>query len=224
MPLPRSLPALLLFLLGAAAGAHAAEPAALIPRDAHCAPLVPRAGAPRLCIRGNAVLSEGVYRALLTPPADVRADEESAASVQHALTTFLMRAGYTLGSVAVTVEGKDLLADVDEGQLERVVLRGRLTWRALRLWLGLNIPSGVFNQGELERQLVRLREELELERAWYQLVPTKGLAHSGPQVDDLKVLQSLGVAETHHPFELHVFVDEPSWRSGPSEGAVRLIR
>ncbi|MBF5043914.1 hypothetical protein FGE12_16050 [Aggregicoccus sp. 17bor-14] len=173
-----------------------------------------RPGAPRLCIRGNAVLAEGVYRALLSPPPDVRADEEAAANVQGQLSSFLTRAGYTLGSVAVTVEGPDLLADVDEGQLERVVLRGRLSWRALRLWLGLSIPSGVFNQGALEQQLTRLREELRLERVWYELVPTRGVTHTGPQADELAVLQSLGVAEVRHPFELHVFVQEPAWREG----------
>lgn len=212
-----ALPLLLLLLCGgpARAQARAPSPAASLPADAHCEPLVARAGAPRLCIRGNAVLAEGVYRALLAPPADVSADEETAAQVQHALGAFLTRAGYALGSVAVTVEGADLLADVDEGQLERVVLRGRLTWRALRLWLALSIPSGVFNQGELERQLRRLRQELGLQHVWYQLVPTRGVAHSGPQVDELAVLQSLGVAEARHPFELHVFVDEPAWRSGP---------
>ncbi len=214
---PRPLLPLLLLVLVWGSPTRAAEAVAApgLPADAHCAPLAARDGAPRLCIRGNAVLAEGVYRALLTPPADVRADEESAAHVQQRLTSFLTRAGYTLGNVAVTVEGEDLLADVDEGQLERVVLRGRLTWRALRLWLGLSIPSGVFNQGEMERQLQRLRAELQLQHVWYKLVPTRGEQHRGPQVDELAVLQSLGVAEARHPYELHVFVEEPAWRSGP---------
>ena len=81
-----------------------------------------------LHFHGNTVMPEEVYRAVLSLPLDAAADRITAASVREQLEAFLHRSGYDLARVEAHVRtARDLEVDIDEGQLEKVVFRGRLT-------------------------------------------------------------------------------------------------
>jgi len=103
---------------------------------------------------------------------------------------------------------------IDEGRLEKVVFRGRLTLKTLRFKLGLPIPFDVYNRAQLEREGAALAESLGLTGLRFELVPTMQVDHLGPQLDDLGAIQGHSLIAPKRPFELHVFFDQLSWRSG----------
>src|SRR5690606_16132732 len=115
-----------------------------------------------LHFRGNKVLPEEVYRTVLKLPPQAAPDEATAEAVREQLQTFLRVAGYEISHVVTTVTDGGVEVDLDEGQLEKVVFKGRLTVQTVRFKLALDIPHDVFNRPDLERQVAQLSEELGL--------------------------------------------------------------
>src|SRR5579872_6172904 len=70
-------------------------------------------------LRGNQVLPDEVYLAVLSLPPDAIADNATAAWVHDQILGFLIRAGYELAQVRVTATNGGLDVDIDEGQLEK---------------------------------------------------------------------------------------------------------
>jgi hypothetical protein len=167
-------------------------------------------------LHGNEVLPDEVYRALLERPV-APATAEMAAAMATRLESFLHQAGYTLATVeGQLVEGRVVLL-MNEGLLEKVVFRGRLTFQMIRLKLALDLPRDVFNQPALERQLAQLSSQLGIDAPEYELVPTAVVEHVGPQVDSLGPLGTLkGAALLHprHQYELHLYFKEREWPTG----------
>ena len=83
--------------------------------------------APRLNVHGNKVLLTEVYAALADLSANDVVDDDTAREVQQRLLTFLRKSGYELAEVQVRADPDGFDVTVDEGQLEKVVFRGRLT-------------------------------------------------------------------------------------------------
>ncbi|MBS2028466.1 MAG: hypothetical protein JST54_11220 [Deltaproteobacteria bacterium] len=176
-------------------------------------------GGVELRFNGNKVLAEEVYRAVLDLSPTAKADAETAKLVQARLETLLHRAGYELGTVRTrVVDGRAISVDIDEGQLEKVVFRGKLTLKTLRFKLALQLPGEIFNRPELERQLRTLPAELGMDPVWYELVPTKAIKTARPQVESLGPLNDIQGYEVLRPqsaYELHVFFTEHDWDTGP---------
>ncbi len=169
-------------------------------------------------VEGAQVLAPDVYLAVLELPDDAKADAATAALVQQQLQAFLKKSGYELADVQVGVAGDRLLVHVQEGVLEKVVFRGRLTFQMLRLKLGLDLPREVFNRPQLERELARLARQLSIDMPSYELVATEEVKHQGPQVVDLGPLAAIKGLALVHPqadYELHVFFAEREWTTGP---------
>jgi hypothetical protein len=170
----------------------------------------------QLEIRGNLVLPEGVYLSVLkAPPGPPTLEKVNELRAQA--EAFLEGAGYSLANVDGHLEGAAIVLTVDEGQLEKVVFRGRLTLQMVRLKLALDVPHGVYNRPALERQLHRLSQDLGIEEPQLELVPSRVVGHSGPQVDSLGPLGTIGGATLVHPlqqYELHVLFRDREWGQG----------
>src|SRR3954465_7836391 len=106
--------------------------------------------APLLVFRGNVALLEDVYRSFLDLPASTRANPPTARTVSTRLASFLHRAGYALATVRARAEGEQIVVDIDEGRLDKVIFLGGGAFETLRLRLDLNIPNDVFNHPDPE--------------------------------------------------------------------------
>ncbi len=174
--------------------------------------------APLLVFRGNAALLEDVYRSYLDMPASTKATPSSARSVATRLASFLHRAGYALATVRAHVEGEQIVVDVDEGRLDKVIFLGGGAFETLRLRFDLNIQHDVFNQPDLERQLTAMARRLGLGEFAYEIVPVPNVAVPKVQLDDFDPIEkiSLGVVRPGRPYELHILVQPGRFRPGIS--------
>ena len=70
--------------------------------------------------------------------------------------------------------------------MNRVVFRGRGSFKTIRFQLALEVPHNVFNALELRRQLDVLGERFGTEGVRYELVHVDHVDHFGPQLQDLE--------------------------------------
>lgn len=166
-------------------------------------------------VSGNKALPEDVYLAVLNVPPGVTANEASAEQVRAQLESFLFRSGYDLARVTCVAEGAQLNCTVNEGRLEKIVFRGRLSLQSIRFKALLALPNDVFNRPLLERQMRELQSKLGIEHVWYELVPTEDIRHTGPQVENLGTFKGVDIVSPQQPWELHIFFGDKDWFTGP---------
>lgn len=173
---------------------------------------------PLLVLRGNVALVEDVYRAVLDLPPNTTATAQNARSVAARLRHFLHQAGFSLATVRGHVEGQQILVDIDEGRLDKIIFLGGGAFETLRLRLNLHLQDDVFNKPELERQLKVLARRLGLSEFAYEVVPVADVAPPKLQLDDLDPLEELsrGALRPGRPYELHILVQPGMFRPGVS--------
>jgi hypothetical protein len=172
---------------------------------------------PLLVFRGNVGLVEDVYRAVLDLPASTKATPANAASVAARLQRFLHDSGYVLGTVRARAEGAQIVVDVDEGRLDKIIFLGGGAFETLRLRLDLKLRDGVFNKPDLDRQLAALALRLGLGKFAYRVVPVAYVEPQTLQLDTEQILEpSLGLLRPGLPYELHILVQPGVFRSGIS--------
>ncbi len=174
-----------------------------------------------LLFSGNIVLNDEVYLAVLELPADFVPNREGAALVRSRLLSFLKRAGYELAQVETAVEKDRILVDIDEGRVEKVILRGQGSVRTVQVLLSLSLPFNVFNRPYLERQLTALRAQNGVDVERFELVRTDEVEHLGPQVEKLPTfIDDLGKFVGHPlippraDYELHIVFRRREWAAG----------
>jgi hypothetical protein len=170
---------------------------------------------PLLVFKGNLVLFDDVYRSFLDLPADTAATAANARTVALRLRRFLRKAGYELARVSAHVEGAQIVVEIDEGQLDKIVFVGASVVEVLRLKLELNMPERVFNRPELERQLQRIAGRKHAASFAYELVPVDVPGKSlGPQLDELWSIDNLPIFQAGRPYELHILVTAGPYHTG----------
>jgi hypothetical protein len=180
--------------------------------------LAASAAQPLLVFRGNVALVEDVYRAVLELPPGTKATIQNARSVAGKLRRFLHRAGYALANVLAHVEGEQIIVDVDEGRLDKVIFLGGGAFETLRLRLDLHLPEDVYNKPDLERQLRALSKRLGLSEFAYEVVPVENVPAQKVLLEDLEPLEelSLGLVRPGRPYELRILVQPGVFRPGVS--------
>ncbi|HYI02508.1 MAG TPA: hypothetical protein VD972_41610, partial [Hyalangium sp.] len=176
---------------------------------------------PPVVFSGNLVLNDEVYLAVLDLPPDFVPDKSGAALVRTRVLSFLRRAGYELARVETAVDGNRILVDIDEGRVEKIILRGQSSLRTVQVLLGLSLPHNIFNRPYLERQLLALRADTGVELERFELVHTSEVPHLGPQVEDLgPIVDDIG-RFVGHPlippradYELHILFRRREWATG----------
>ena len=172
---------------------------------------------PLLVFHGNVALVEDVYRTALDLPAATKATPASARAVAVRLQKFLHDSGYVLATVRARAEGGQIVVDVDEGRLDKIIFLGGGAFETLRLRLDLNLRDGVFNQPELERQLKGLAARLGLGDFAYEVVPVAHVKPPRLQLDVEPVGQpSTGPFGAAPAYELRILVQPGVLRPGIS--------
>jgi hypothetical protein len=172
---------------------------------------------PLLVFRGNVGLVEDVYRTVLDLPAGTQATPATARAVTSRLQKFLHDSGYVLGTVRARVEGPQIVVDIDEGRLDKIIFLGGGAFETLRLRLELNLRDGIFNKPELERQLRALGRRLGLGEFAYEVVPVRQVEPPGLQLDFEQLRQTPpGFEGLGRPYELHVLIQPGVFRPGIS--------
>ncbi|MBK7857447.1 MAG: hypothetical protein IPJ65_02255 [Archangiaceae bacterium] len=191
-----------------------------LPLDGRTIDFFPDGGVARpepkwLRLRGNRVMPEEIYRNALHLPPDAQPDAATAAYIEETLYGFLVNGGYELAAVGAVVTPDGIDVQIDEGQLEKVVFTGRLTFNTLRFRLQLYLEQEVFNRPALERQIALLSEKIGLPVVRWSLVPTPHPEHLGPQLDSLGAIEGLELVHARKPYELWFFFEESEWSVGP---------
>jgi hypothetical protein len=165
---------------------------------------------------GNVVLPDTVYAEALELPDDAVPDVLTADLVARQVQSFLSRTGYELAEVFVTVDPDGLTVHIDEGQLERLLFRGRLTVRMLRFRLALNLPGEVFNRPHLERELAERAQAIGIEPPEWELVEVDRPDHLSAQLDPIPSLVVVGRAliRPQRKYELHFIFTPLEWNRG----------
>ena len=91
---------------------------------------------PPIIFSGNLVLNDEVYLAVLDLPPDFVPGKSGADLVRSRILSFLQRAGFEIARVETAVEGGRILVDIDEGRVEKVILRGQGSLRTVQALLG----------------------------------------------------------------------------------------
>src|SRR2546428_12967219 len=105
--------------------------------------------APLLVFHGNVALLEDVYRSVLDLNGSTKTTPANARMVAVRLASFLHRAGYALATVRARADGEQIIVDIDEGRLDKVIFLGGGAFETLRLRLALNTEPDVFNPPDL---------------------------------------------------------------------------
>ncbi|MBK7857671.1 MAG: hypothetical protein IPJ65_03375 [Archangiaceae bacterium] len=167
-----------------------------------------------LHIRGNRVLPEEMYRDALHLPADTVPDAATASYIEETLYGFLVKSGYELATVGAVVTWRGIDVQIDEGQVEKMVFTGRLTFNTLRFRLELFIDQDVFNRPALERQVAALSQKIGLNVVRWSLVPTPNPDHVGPQIESLGAIEGFQILHERKRYELWFFFQENEWDTG----------
>ncbi len=169
---------------------------------------------PEISIKGNLVLVDQVYKAVLDLPPAAKTNRVTANIIRRQLMKFLRKSGYVLASVQVAVVGESLLVTIDEGRLEKIIFRGSNTLTTLQLKLTLELPKYVFNKHELERQLREREKSHNIKKLYYRLVESG----SSKRNSDMELgSQKLGGFDFVRPaasYELHIYLADSEWDTG----------
>ena len=84
---------------------------------------------PLVEFHGNVLFDEFLYRSVLDLPESARATPAEARAASAKLLGFLRRAGYDLAVVRATVQGEQIIVQIDEGQLDKIIALVRASWR-----------------------------------------------------------------------------------------------
>src|SRR6267143_4207353 len=159
--------------------------------------------APLLVFHGNVALLEDVYRSVLDLNGSTKATPANARMLAVRLASFLHRAGYALATVRARAEGEQIVVDIDEGRLDKIIFLGGGAFETLRLRLELNLRDGIFNKPDLERQRRGLGRRLGLGEFAYEVVPVPHVEPPGVQLDFEPIgQQPPGFAGLGRPYEL----------------------
>jgi hypothetical protein len=166
-----------------------------------------------LHIEGAKVLPPEVYFDVVKLPEHARPSEATAKEVQRQLLEFLLRTGFELATVSAVPTDDGVDVDLDEGQIERVLFLGQLSFQQVRFKLALLLPSEVFNRPLLDRQVRELSASMHLPGVHWELVRTTEVVHVGPQITQLPpqlnlALQGDEVIHERRPYEVHILFPE----------------
>jgi hypothetical protein len=169
---------------------------------------------PLVEFRGNVLFDELLYRSVLDLPDSARATPAEARAVSAKLLGLLRRAGYDLGVVRASVQGEQIMVEIDEGRLDKIIVLGQGLMETFRLKLELSMPGGVFNRPLLERQLRALAQRYQLRHYSYELVPTQVRESYGPQIEELEPPPSVPGFRPGQHYELRIVVASSPWSRG----------
>jgi hypothetical protein len=174
----------------------------------------PLAARPLVVFRGNVLFDELVYRSVLQLPDSASPTAPQAVAIAATLRSFLHRAGYDLATVRAAVADGQVMVDIDEGVLDKIIVLGTGLVETFRFRLELSIPAGVFNRPALERQLRALGDRYRLRHYSYELVPVEAQQSYGPQIEELEpLLQTAGVRPGLR-YQLHILIASSPWSRG----------
>src|SRR5438477_10534146 len=157
---------------------------------------------PLVEFHGNVLFDEFLYRSVLDLPENARATPAEARAVSAKLLGFLQRAGYDLAVVRAKVQGEQIMVEIDEGRLDKIIVFGEGLMETFRFKLDLSMPEGVFNRPQLERQLRALAERYQLNHYSYEPVPTQVLVTRGRQMEEQDPATGAGEVGPGRPDDL----------------------
>jgi hypothetical protein len=169
---------------------------------------------PLLVFHGNAALTEEIYDAVLDLGPRTTATTTVANSVRLRLLEFLHRAGYDLAAVRTQVQGDQILVDINEGRLDKIIFLNEDAFNQIRLRLAFSLPQNVFNRLILERQLKEMSAQFGITSYRWLLVPTQRPTHIGPQIEKLSPIANFELIPPESGYELHIELTRTEWEPG----------
>lgn len=190
--------------------------------------------APHLNIRGNLVITEGVYRSIaaLSEQSGTRSSTRTSSAakspafvdmhayaedVRFRIYDFLKASGYDLSKVEIAEVGANhITLQIDEGKLDKIIVLGEGTYGTIKTKLQTNLPENVFNRDLLEKKLHAIvNGDPDITRAHYEVVPVRKVEHEGIQIDEPTIIRGVKLLDPTYPHELRITL----YRDSPKQGA-----
>lgn len=166
-------------------------------------------------IRGNVVLVDEIYLAIIGLPADAKADQANATLAKQRIGDWLRATGYALAVIDSKVEEGHIRLDIDEGRLARIVLHGKSPAVLVAYRARIQLPGNVFNRHEIERILARFYPSGDPGQFEYELVQAQEIKHEGPQLNIAQFFPGQDEVERADRYELHIDLSrDPEKASG----------
>ncbi len=164
-------------------------------------------------ISGCKALPAEVYLDIIRLPPSTRSNAQTALEVRRQVLAYLLRTGFELASVNASVTQNGIEVEVNEGQIERVLFLGPLSFQQIRFKVALSLPADVFNRPLLDRQVRELSESMNMPGIRWELVRSAEVKHVGPQVTKLPpqmAIELMGdpVIRERRPYEVHIIFPE----------------
>jgi hypothetical protein len=170
-----------------------------------------------IVITGNEALPQDTLFEIMDIPPDMRITESLAQFARDELHAYYHMRGYTLARIWTTVFQGRMYITIDEGKLEKIIVRGDAggATSIMIRWL-VELPYDVYNEPLLKTQLDIIRNRFGLSEISTEIWKSPRIKQVGFQLSDLnRKIFTREVAT----WELHIVI-APSRGSGPSLGAM----
>lgn len=139
---------------------------------------------PNVVIAGNEIVPTEMLCQVLCVTRTSEITRELAARVRREMLQYYYKRGYTLARVWTKIHEKKLFISVDEGKLDKVIIRGRGSAISVLIkWL-LDIPYDVYNKGLVESQLAAIQKRLGLGHVSHYIIRSEKKKDVGFQLSD----------------------------------------
>ncbi len=168
-------------------------------------------------IVGNDIIKTEALLDAVALPQDAWVTPTMAVRVRYKIESFYFTRGYTLARAWTKAHRGKLYVSIDEGRLEKIIVRGRGSTTTLAIKFLFKLEKNIYNRFEVERQLKEIRQQLNIGEIETLLVESPKVQEVGFQLSDLDMKIEL-FEQKVAAHELHIII-APSRGSGPSIGA-----
>lgn len=169
-----------------------------------------------LFIVGNERVPLETLEEVIQRRSDEEIGEELAARTKAELLHYYYAQGYSLARIWTKVHQGKLFISIDEGKLEKIIVRGRGAITTLLLEWWIDLPGNVYNQRLLRAELDNFTDRTGIKDIATQIVKSRVVREVGFQLSDWGI-DVFG--EKTSMYELHIII-APASGSGPGIGAI----
>jgi len=166
-----------------------------------------------IVFNGNACLDDAELLETLNLGDVARVTPPLARVARKRLLNHYHAQGYVLARIWTKIHKGKLYVSIDEGRLDRVIIRGYDSVRTSLVRLSLELPHETYNKPLFEERLAKVKKDLQLQRIKVRIVKSKDVRHEDWQLSDI----GFSWLREASGYELHLQV-ESERGEGPSMG------
>ncbi len=162
-------------------------------------------------IKGNVCVEDAVLVDLIRPMSKQQFLLGKATMIRKRLLEYYMAKGYRLVRVWTKIHRGKIYVSIDEGRLEKIIIRGRDPLQTSLMHLTIKLPFNVYNQYVMEEELEKLKKRFWVKHVSVQFDESPPVTHAGWQLSDQEFawFPKAGAYEMHVLLGIHKLSDGP---------------